>query len=86
VNSFLHKIGIKASDKCFYVNEKETIRHFILNCQGYQNAQLLDSLMTELEKESHDSLKVLLNEDRPPPQKRKISYVLSKALKKRKTE
>ena len=38
LNDHLHKINMKDSPNCdFCINERETVEHFILNCQKYGN-------------------------------------------------
>ena len=84
-NDFLYRIKCKESNKCRFDNHKETNRHFLLECKGYERIQ--DKLKLDMKEEKdHNALKILLNEDRPPPLKRKISVEILKQFKKRKTQ
>ena len=72
---FLYRIKFEKTNKCSYDNKIETQKHFILKCKGYKqiwNRQY--PKRNTLKGNTH--LKVLLNEDKPPPEKRKISNCL----------
>ena len=76
-NDFLFRIKCSGTNRCRFDNNKETNKHFLLECKGYKRIQ--DTLKIEMkEEDDHKALKVLLNEDRPPPQKRKISVEILK--------
>ena len=77
-NQILHMMDNKKSDKCIFDNEIDTNQHFIQDCEGYIHIWKKIFPKNEIRK---NDLKVLLDEDRPPPIKRKISVAIIQSLK-----
>lgn len=82
-NCFLYKIKKVDTNKCQFDNEWETFEHIIYDCEGYRLER--NSFPKNRNNAGMDDLKVLLDEDRPPPEKRKIASTVLKIIKKRKT-
>ena len=82
-NAFLYKIKKAESNRCQFDNEWEDIEHILLKCEGYR--VIRGKWPERRDGRETESLKVLLDEDRPPPEKRKISGKILKIIKKRKT-
>jgi hypothetical protein len=82
--AFLFKLKCAKDNKCKFDNEEETNSHFLLKCAGYKREFIQKEAMENHSKEDHDSIQVLLNEDRPPPIKRKISTGMLVHFKRRK--
>ena len=80
-NDYLYRIKCSDTYKCRYDNERETIDHLLLECVGYKQER---GNLLYRKNEGNDNLKVILDEDRPPPIKRKICTNILKIFKRRK--
>ena len=78
-NSFLKKINCGDSDKCKYDGEIETNNHFIKHCTAYENVWDKKYPKRNSKNTDNEDLEVLLDEDKPPPFKKKIAKCLLKS-------
>jgi hypothetical protein len=76
-NHFLYKIKCTASKKCVYDDETETNHHFLLKCKGYRSIW-----GNYYPKRNNNRIKYieLLDQDSPPPEKRKICKAIEMSL------
>ena len=74
----LFKLKCKKDNKCIFDDKIDTNKHFLTECKGYERIWKNTFGDTNIRDEG---LKVLLDEDRPPPVKRKISEIIIKSFK-----
>ena len=72
--SFLKSIGKSKEEKCNKCGKIETMEHILFKCKEYE----------ELRNNRINELKVLLNQDRPPPEKVRTAQQIAEIFSRRK--
>ena len=73
-NEFLKSINKSKDEKCRKCGQIETLEHILIECNFYEN------IRTNIIRD----IKVLLNPDRPPPEKVRTAQFIAEVLKNRK--
>ena len=71
---FLKSIGRSKEEKCSKCGETETLEHILLKCKEYE----------DIRENRINELKVLLNQDRPPPEKVQTAQRIAEIFSRRK--
>ena len=78
---FLHKIKCENTDIYIFDKKEETNRHFIKECKAYDNIWNKKYPRRNNKNTINEDLEEILNEDKPPPEKKAVAECIKASYK-----